>query len=63
VVWDPSRLGVGPTRWADDFPAGGGRFVVESTGYRAVVVNGSVLLDDGVDTGARAGAVLRPTSS
>jgi len=62
VVWDPSRLGVGPTRWADDFPAGGGRFVVESTGYRALVVNGSVLLDDGVDTGARAGRVLRPTS-
>ena len=40
VVWDPSRLGVGATRWADDFPAGGGRFVVESTGYRALVVNG-----------------------
>ena len=62
VVWDPSRLGVGPTRWAADFPAGGGRFVVESTGYRALVVNGSVLLDEGVDTGARAGEVLRPTS-
>jgi N-acyl-D-aspartate/D-glutamate deacylase len=62
VVWDPSRLGVGPTRWADDFPAGGGRFVVESTGYRALVVNGSVLLDDGIDTGARAGRVLRPPS-
>ena len=60
VVWDPARLGVGPTRWSDDFPAGGGRFVVESTGYRALVVNGAVLLDDGADTGARAGAVLRP---
>ena len=60
VVWDPARLGVGPTRWSDDFPAGGGRFVVESTGYRALVVNGVVLLDDGADTGARAGAVLRP---
>ena len=62
VVWDPARLGVGPTRWADDFPAGGGRFVVESTGYRALVVNGSVLLDDGADTGARAGRVLQPQS-
>src|SRR5579864_704413 len=39
VVWDPSRLGVGATRWAHDFPAGGGRFVVESTGYVASVVN------------------------
>ena len=37
------------TRWADDFPAGGGRFVVDSTGYRASVVNGAVLFDDGVD--------------
>jgi N-acyl-D-aspartate/D-glutamate deacylase len=60
VVWDPERLGVGATRWADDFPAGGGRFVVESSGYRAVIVNGQPLLDDGVDTGARAGRVLRP---
>ena len=60
--WSGTRTGsgVGPTRWADDFPAGGGRFVVESTGYRALVVNGAVLLDDGVDTGARAGQVLRP---
>jgi N-acyl-D-aspartate/D-glutamate deacylase len=60
VVWDPDRLGVGATRWADDFPAGGGRFVVESRGYRAVVVNGRPLFEDGVDTGARAGRVLRP---
>ena len=59
VVWDPATLGVGGTRWSEDFPAGGGRFVVESCGYRAVVVNGEVLLDDGVDTGARAGEVLR----
>jgi N-acyl-D-aspartate/D-glutamate deacylase len=59
VVWDPAALGVGGTRWSEDFPAGGGRFVVDSRGYRAVVVNGEVLLDDGVDTGARAGEVLR----
>jgi len=63
VVWDPDRLGVGATRWADDFPAGGGRFVVESSGYRAVIVNGQPLLDDGADTGARAGRVLRPGTS
>ena len=62
AVWDPSRIGVGATRWADDFPAGGGRFVVESTGFRNSVVNGTVLLDDGADTGARSGRVLRPQS-
>ena len=60
VVWDPDRLGVGPTRWAEDFPAGGGRFVVEAVGYRALVVNGAPMLVDGVDTGARRGQVLRP---
>jgi N-acyl-D-aspartate/D-glutamate deacylase len=60
VIWDPDRLGVGSTRWVQDFPAAGGRFVVDATGYRASLVNGSILLDEGVDTGARAGRVLRP---
>jgi N-acyl-D-aspartate/D-glutamate deacylase len=60
VVWDPERLGVGATRWVQDFPAAGGRFVVDSTGYRASLVNGTILFDDGIDTGSRAGRVLRP---
>ena len=60
VVWDPAALGVGATRWSEDFPAGGGRFVVDATGYRALVVNGEVVRADGVDTGARPGRVLRP---
>jgi len=60
VVWDPATLGVGATRWVDDFPAGGGRFVVDARGYRALVVNGEVLLTDGRDTGARPGRVVRP---
>jgi N-acyl-D-aspartate/D-glutamate deacylase len=62
VVWDPSELGVGATRWSEDFPAGGGRFVVDATGYRALVVNGAVVRADDVDTGARPGRVLRPGS-
>jgi N-acyl-D-aspartate/D-glutamate deacylase len=60
VVWDPTALGVGATRWVEDFPAGGGRFVVDATGYRALVVNGEVVRVEGVDTGARPGRVLRP---
>jgi N-acyl-D-aspartate/D-glutamate deacylase len=64
VVWDPETLGVGPTRWVEDFPAGGGRFVVESTGYRWLIVNGQVVMVDGdMDTGARPGRVLRSPSS
>jgi N-acyl-D-aspartate/D-glutamate deacylase len=62
VVWDPLALGIGGTRWSEDFPAGGGRFVVDATGYRALVVNGVLVRDDGVDTGARPGRVLRPGS-
>lgn len=60
VVWDPARLASGATRWAQDFPAGGGRFVVDSEGYRALVVNGQVVRRDGDDTGARAGQIVRP---
>jgi N-acyl-D-aspartate/D-glutamate deacylase len=43
-----------------DFPAGGGRFVVDSEGYVALVVNGEVVRRDDQDTGARPGQVLRP---
>jgi N-acyl-D-aspartate/D-glutamate deacylase len=59
AVYDPARLAVGATRWLRDFPAGGGRFVVEAEGYRALVVNGAVVRRDGADTGARPGRVLR----
>ena len=60
VLWDPARLASGATRWVEDFPAGGGRFVVDAEGYLALVVNGVVVRRDGVDTGARPGRVLRP---
>jgi len=48
-------------RYVEDFPAGSGRFVCDADGYRAVVVNGEVLLDDGEWTGATPGQVLRGT--
>jgi N-acyl-D-aspartate/D-glutamate deacylase len=60
VLWDPARLASGATRWVEDFPAGGGRFVVDAVGYVALVVNGEVVRRDGVDTGARPGRVVRP---
>jgi N-acyl-D-amino-acid deacylase len=51
---------VGATRWVNDLPADSGRLVVDAEGYRAVIVNGEVVLDDGVATGALPGHVLRP---
>ena len=58
----PGALGVGATRWVEDFPAGGGRFVVDAEGYRALVVNGQCLALDGHDAGRRAGRVLSPNA-
>jgi N-acyl-D-aspartate/D-glutamate deacylase len=46
-------------RYVCDFPADSGRFVVDADGYRAVVVNGEVLLVDGTWTGSMPGRVLR----
>lgn len=59
VVFDPARLGVGPLAFRRDFPAGAQRVVIEGSGYHALIVSGQVLLSQGEDTGARAGAVLR----
>jgi N-acyl-D-aspartate/D-glutamate deacylase len=59
VVYDPATLGAGEARLARDFPAGTERYVVDASGYRAVIVNGEVLLEDGVHTGVLPGHVLR----
>jgi N-acyl-D-aspartate/D-glutamate deacylase len=59
VVYDPASLAAGEARLARDFPADTERYVVDATGYRVVVVNGEVLVEDGVHTGALPGHVLR----
>ncbi|MGH9026959.1 MAG: N-acyl-D-amino-acid deacylase family protein [Acidimicrobiia bacterium] len=60
LVLDLDTLGAGDSpRFATDFPAGSGRYVVDATGYRSVVVNGEELLADGDWTGATPGHVIR----
>jgi len=59
VVYDPATLAAGEAHLVRDFPAGTERYVVDASGYRAVVVNGEILLEDGVHTGALPGHVLR----
>jgi N-acyl-D-aspartate/D-glutamate deacylase len=59
VVFDPKKLGVGATRLARDFPADSARYVVDALGYRAVIVNGVPVLEDGRPSGALPGHVLR----
>jgi N-acyl-D-aspartate/D-glutamate deacylase len=46
-------------RYVGDLPANSGRYVVDATGYRMVIVNGAPLLRDGEATGATPGKVLR----
>jgi N-acyl-D-aspartate/D-glutamate deacylase len=59
VVYDPETLACGEAYLVRDFPADTERYVVDATGYRFVVVNGEILLEGGVHTGALPGHVLR----
>jgi len=59
VVFDPTTLSAGDAYLARDFPAETERYVVDAQGYRAVVVNGEVLLEEGAHPGALPGHVLR----
>lgn len=45
-----------------DLPAGGKRFLQRASGFRATLVRGEVIADDGQLTGARPGRVARPSS-
>ena len=57
--WHPPRSPCEVAFLARDFPANTERYVIDSTGYRNVIVNGEVLLEDGKHTGALPGHVLR----
>jgi N-acyl-D-aspartate/D-glutamate deacylase len=59
VLYDPARLRAGRTHLVRDFPAASPRFVVDAEGYVAVIVNGQVLLENGVHTGALPGQLVR----
>lgn len=60
LLIDRDHLGTPDTpRYVRDFPAGSGRYVCDASGYRAVIVNGEVLLRDGEHTGATPGRILR----
>jgi N-acyl-D-aspartate/D-glutamate deacylase len=59
VLFDPATVGNGATHFVADLPTGAARLVHEARGYAAVVVDGQVLLRDGVPTGALPGRILR----
>jgi N-acyl-D-aspartate/D-glutamate deacylase len=63
TIFDPATVGCSPLRRVYDFPAGADRLVSDARGIRAVVVNGTVIRDDGHDAvdpeGTLPGRVLR----
>jgi N-acyl-D-aspartate/D-glutamate deacylase len=59
VLFEPAALDASPARLARDFPGDTERYVTDAKGYALCVVNGVVLLEDGVHTGALPGEVLR----
>jgi N-acyl-D-aspartate/D-glutamate deacylase len=63
VVLDPATVGAGPLRRVWDFPGGANRLISEASGIDAVIVNGTVLRQNGRDrvpaTGKLPGKLLR----
>jgi N-acyl-D-amino-acid deacylase len=59
---DFDRLQLGAPRVAADLPAGGRRLLQSATGYRATIKAGVATFEDGEDTGARPGTLLRGTT-
>ena len=63
TVFDPETVGCTPLRRIGDFPAGADRLVSDATGIHAVIVNGTVIREDGRDAvdenGPLPGRVLR----
>jgi N-acyl-D-aspartate/D-glutamate deacylase len=58
-VIDFDRLTLHMPRMAYDLPAGGARLLQGASGYAATIVSGEVTRRNGVDTGARPGALIR----
>jgi N-acyl-D-aspartate/D-glutamate deacylase len=61
-VFDLDALASAQPTYVNDFPGGAGRLQIRSRGYAATVVNGVVVTEQGENTGARPGRVLREFS-
>jgi N-acyl-D-aspartate/D-glutamate deacylase len=59
IVFDEDTIGSEPVGTRFDLPAGAGRLYAAATGIDRVLVNGTEIVRDGADTGARPGTLLR----
>ena len=58
-IIDYENLSTCHPEYVNDFPHGGGRFVVKGRGYAATIVAGEVIIANGEHTGKRPGQVIR----
>lgn len=58
-IFDADRVRSQHPEYVQDFPNGTGRLLIKAHGYAATVVNGQVVTEQGVHTGARPGRVIR----
>ena len=63
VVYDYESLEVGPAEVAHDLPGGEWRRIQKAKGYRFVVVNGEVTIEEDRETGTHSGRLLRHGSA
>ena len=56
---DYENLSFGRPGVARDLPAGGRRLVQRATGYVATIKSGEIIYEDGIETGAMPGSLLR----
>jgi N-acyl-D-aspartate/D-glutamate deacylase len=59
VVYDYDRLEIGPSEIAHDYPGNEWRRIQRAEGYRFVVVNGEVTIEEDRETGVHSGRLLR----
>lgn len=63
TVFDPENVTQLQPKMVNDFPGGAPRYIQRGRGYRAVLVNGELNIDNDELTGSRAGQILRQTAS
>jgi len=63
IVYDLERLNMTPVEKVHDFPAGEWRRIQRGVGYRYVLVNGQVTIENDQETGVAAGRLLRDRGS
>jgi N-acyl-D-amino-acid deacylase len=59
VMYDYDHLQVGDVEWAEDYPGGGGRRIRRPSGYRYIMVNGQVTIEDDKETNTFSGQLVR----